>query len=101
MSIGGKANSNRCVLRCFLKVATEMAEWTDSGRLVQRSRAQERKAPAPVLTPGTNTLIPFLISVNGMGAMMRQAWSEDKQAVFHEWFVNQQTDLEQYSKFYW
>ena len=37
------------VLRCLLKVATEVAEWTDSGRLFQRERAQELKALAPVL----------------------------------------------------
>ena len=30
---------------------------------------------------------------------MSQAWSEDKQVVFHEGFVGQQTDHEQYSKF--
>ena len=29
----GKANSKRCVCRCFLKVAAETAERTDSGRL--------------------------------------------------------------------
>ena len=38
---GGKAKSKRCVLRCLLKVATEMAERTDSERLFQRDRAQE------------------------------------------------------------
>ena len=38
---GEKPTSKRCILRCFLKVATEMAEWTDSGRLFQRDRAQE------------------------------------------------------------
>ena len=38
-------------LRCFLKVATEMAEWTDSGRLLQRDAAQEW------IALGTNGLI--------------------------------------------
>ena len=38
---GGKAKSKRCVFRCFLKVATEMAERTDSGRLFQSDRAHE------------------------------------------------------------
>ena len=33
----------------FLKVATEMTEWTDSGRLFQRDGAQKWKAFAPVL----------------------------------------------------
>ena len=32
----GKAKSMRCAFRYFLKVATEIAEWTDSGRLFQR-----------------------------------------------------------------
>ena len=55
----GKAKSKRCVSRYFLKVATEMAEWTDSGRLFQRDRVQEWKALAPVmvLTVGTDRLL--------------------------------------------
>ena len=40
-----------------------------------------------------------LISVNGKEAM-RQAWSEDEQAVFTQGFVGQQIDLKQYSKPY-
>ena len=46
---GGKAKSKRCVFRYFLKVATELAERRDSGRLFQRDGAQERKALALVL----------------------------------------------------
>ena len=38
---GGKAKSKRYVFRCFLKVATEIAEQTDSGRFFQREGAQE------------------------------------------------------------
>ena len=38
---GEKAKSKICVFRCFLKVATEMAERTDNGRLFQRDGAQE------------------------------------------------------------
>ena len=38
---GGKAKSKRCVFRYFLKIATELAERTDSDRLFQRDRAQE------------------------------------------------------------
>ena len=38
---GGKAKSKRCVFKCFLKVATEVAERTDSGRLFQRDGAQK------------------------------------------------------------
>ena len=55
---GGKVKSKRCVFRYFLKVATEMAERTDSGRLFQRDEAQEWKALAPVLvlTLGTDKL---------------------------------------------
>ena len=45
--------SNRCtvwyVLRRLLKVATEVVERTDSGRLFQREGAPELKALAPVL----------------------------------------------------
>ena len=32
---------------------------------------------------------------------MQQAWNEDKQAAFHKRLIGQQSDLEQYSKFYW
>ena len=38
-----------------------------------------------VLTLGSDRLFLYLISVNGMGVMW-QAWSEDKQTVFHEGF---------------
>ena len=38
---GGKAKSKRCVVRYFLKVATEMTERTDNRRLFQRDGAQE------------------------------------------------------------
>ena len=37
----GERPSQRDVFRCFLKVATEMAEWTDSERLFPRVGAQE------------------------------------------------------------
>ena len=59
---GGKAKSKRCVFRYFLKVATEMAERKDSGRMFQRDGAHEWKALAPVLvlTLGINRLIPLL-----------------------------------------
>ena len=45
----GKAKTKRCVLRCFLKVATEVTEWTDNVGLFQKDKAQERKAFAPVM----------------------------------------------------
>ena len=82
----GKRPNQRDVFRCFLKVATETAERTDSGRLFQRDGAREWKALAPVLvlTLGTNKLLS-LISVN-VKESMRQAWNEDKQAVFHVGF---------------
>ena len=35
---GGKAKSKRCVFKYFLKVAFEMAEWTDRGRLKNMER---------------------------------------------------------------
>ena len=38
---GEEAKSKRCVFTYFLKVATELAERTDSGRLFQRDGAQE------------------------------------------------------------
>ena len=59
VSMGGEAKSKRCVFRYFLKVAIEMAERTDSGRLFQRDGAQEIKALAPVLvlTLGTDKLL--------------------------------------------
>ena len=36
-----KAKSKRYILRHFLKIRIEVAEWTDSGRLFQREGAQE------------------------------------------------------------
>ena len=45
----GKANSKRYALRRLLKVATEVAERTDSGRLFQREGVHELKTLAPVL----------------------------------------------------
>ena len=49
------------VLRRLLKVATEVAERTDSGRLFQREGAQELKALAPVLVLilGMDRVIPL------------------------------------------
>ena len=44
-----KAKSKRYVLRRLLKVATEVAERTDSERLFQREGAHELKALAPVM----------------------------------------------------
>ena len=44
-----KAKSKRYVLKSLLKVATEVAERTDSGRLFQSEGAHEMKALAPVL----------------------------------------------------
>ena len=48
-------------MRRLLKVATEVAERTDSGRLFQREGAHELKALAPVLVLilGTNSVIPL------------------------------------------
>ena len=49
MSTGGEAKSKRYVWRRLLKVAIEVAERTDSGRLFQIEGAHELKALAPVL----------------------------------------------------
>ena len=38
---GGKAKLKRCVLRFFLKVATEMAEQTDREEVFQRDGVQD------------------------------------------------------------
>ena len=56
---GGKANQRDVSSDTFLKVTTELAEWTDSGRLFQGDRTQEWKALAPVLvlTQGTDKLL--------------------------------------------
>ena len=53
----GKRPSERGVLRGFLKVATEIAEWTDSWRLFQGEGAREQNtlAPAYVLTLGAES----------------------------------------------
>ena len=61
MSTGGKAKSKQYVLRRLLKVATEVAERTDSGRLFQRQGAHELKALAPVLVLilGMDRVIPL------------------------------------------
>ena len=67
-----KAKSKRYVLRRLLRVATKVAEWTDSGRLFQREGAQELKALAPVLVLilGTDRLIPeFDLSERGRREM--------------------------------
>ena len=84
MSMRGKAKSERYVLRRLLKVATEVAERTDSGRLFQREGAHELKALTPVLVLilGMDRVIP-LISVS----VMEEKWqsrSEGKRAVPHE-----------------
>ena len=58
---GGEAKSKRNFLRRLLKVAAEVAEQTDSGRLFQIEGAQELKALAPVLVLilGMDRLIPL------------------------------------------
>ena len=61
VSMEGKAKSKRYVWRRLLKVAAEVAEQTDSGRLFQREGTQEIKALAPVLVliQGTDRVIPL------------------------------------------
>ena len=82
---GGEAKLKRYVLRCLLKVATKVAECTDSGRLFQREGAHELKALAPVLVLilGMDRGFHCLISVS----VMEEKWqskSEGKLAVPHE-----------------
>ena len=48
MSTGERPSRKGMFFRRLLKVATEVAERTDSGRLSQRERAHELKALAPV-----------------------------------------------------
>ena len=80
---GGKDRSKRYVLRRFLKVATEVDEWTDSGKLFQREGVQELNDlfPALVLTLGIDKVIPLfdLSERDGSGV----ASKECKQVVFH------------------
>ena len=54
-----ESQSQEMCLEMFLKVATEVAERTDSGKLFQRDGEQECKALAPVLvlTPATDRLL--------------------------------------------
>ena len=57
----GKAKSNIYVLRYFLKVAPEVDERTNRGRLGQREGAQELNDlfPPLILTLGTDNVIPL------------------------------------------
>ena len=50
--------SKRCVFKCFLKVATEMVEWTYTGRLFQRDGGYKSEILL-VMTLGTDRLIPL------------------------------------------
>ena len=61
MSTEEKAKSKRYVLRRLLKVTTEVAERTYSGRLLQREGAHELKALASVLVLnlGMDRVIPL------------------------------------------
>ena len=64
-------------LEMFFEGTTEMAEWTDSGRLFQRDDTQEWKALAPelVLTLGTDRLTPlFDLSEQGTSDAASMEW---------------------------
>ena len=73
---GGKVRSERYVLRYFLKVATEVHEWTDSGKMFQREGEQDviDLLPALVLTLGTDKVIPLfdVSELNGSGAASKE-----------------------------
>ena len=57
----GERPGQKDVLRHFLKVATEVDERTDSGKVFQREGAQELNDifPALVFTLGTDKVIPL------------------------------------------
>ena len=61
MSTEGRPSQEGMFWRRLLKVATEMAERRDSGRLFQRGEVQELNAfvPGLVLILGTKRVIPF------------------------------------------
>ena len=60
---GGRVKSKRCVFRCFLEVATEMAESTDSGWLFQRDKVQKL---------GTDTIIVTHFEGRGIGKLFQK-----------------------------
>ena len=64
-------------LKRFLNVATEVAEWTDSGKSFQREGCKSEMHLYLGWPKGPTVLLLHVISVNGMGVMW-QAWSEDK-----------------------
>ena len=81
---GRKARSKRYILRHFLNITIEVAESTYSGRLFQgEGHKSEKPSCLWWFWPYWPTeRFLCLISVKGMGVMW-QAWSEDKQVVFH------------------
>ena len=101
-SLRVKGQIKEMCLRCFLKVATEMAEWTDSGRLFQRGVTWVKRSCTCVglLTLGSDRLIPLIDLWTGS-----EWWGKHTVKInrlfFMKHLAGQQTDLEQYSKFYW
>ena len=98
----GERSNQKCVLRCFMKVATEMAERTDSSSLFQRDGSQEWQALGPVLvcTLGTDRLL-----VNVQSEWVGWKWYgklgvKGKRLYFMKHLLGQQINLEQYSKPY-
>ena len=89
-------------MRRLLKVVTEVAEWTDSGRLFQREGAQELTALAPVLVLilGTDRVIPQFDLSERDGRSGNQG-SKVNRLFLMKRFVGQQADLEIDSIFYW
>ena len=73
---GGKTRLKRYVLRQFLKVAIEVDERTDNGKLFQRGGAQELNDlfPALVLILGTYKVIPLfdLRECDGSGVASKE-----------------------------
>ena len=95
---GGKAKSKRCVFRYFLKVATELAERTDSGRLFQRVKSSSTSIG---LDPRDwQTIIIVWSQWTGRNRCSQHGMKINR-LFFTQGFVGQQTDLKKYSKPYW
>ena len=86
-------------MRRLLKVAIEVAEWTDSGRLFQREGLQELNALVPVLVLilGTERVIPLFDLSEGDG---REVAIQEQRFLLKS-LVGQQADLEMDCIFSW
>ena len=99
---GEKAESKRCIFRCFLKVAAEMAGWTDSGRLFQRrcTRVKSSCTSIGLDRRDWQTIIIVWSQWTGRKRCGKHGVKINR-LFFTQGFVGQQIDLKQYSKPYW